>query len=442
MSSSSSTFDPTNNVTKMSSAPRTSREASCADDYDPNSMPVAKARELIRSLLAPMTATERVHVRSALGRVLAEDVVSPIAVPGYDNSAMDGYAVRFEDLRQDGDTLLRRVGESFAGKPWPGAIAAGECVRIFTGGVMPRGADTVVMQERAVEDAGAVRIAPGAAAKAGQNRRFAGEDLKAGQVVFRSGRRIHPAELGMIASLGIGEISVFRRLRVAFFSTGDELKSIGTPLKAGEIYDSNRYTLHGMLTRLDCEVIDMGVVEDVPEKLEHAFATAAAAADVVITSGGVSVGEADYVKQLLDKLGEVLFWKIAMKPGRPLAYGRIGGAHFFGLPGNPVSVMVTFYQFVRDALLILQGQRDVSPLPTFRVPLSAPIKKVPGRTEFQRGILTANADGAWSVRTTGDQGSGILSSMSQANCFIILGSDTGNVAAAELVEVQLLEGLV
>jgi len=442
MSCSSSTFDPTNNATTMSSAPRTLREASCADDYDPNSMPVAKARELIRSVLAPMTATERVHVRSALGRVLAEDVVSPIAVPGHDNSAMDGYAVRFEDLRQDRDTLLRRVGESFAGKPWPGAIAAGECVRIFTGGVMPRGADTVVMQERAVEDTSGVRIAPGAVAKAGQNRRFAGEDLKAGQVVFRSGQRIHPAELGMIASLGIGEIGVFRKLRVAFFSTGDELKSIGTPLKPGEIYDSNRYTLHGMLTRLDCDVIDMGVVEDVPEKLERAFATAAAAADVVITSGGVSVGEADYVKQLLDKLGEVLFWKIAMKPGRPLAYGRIGGAHFFGLPGNPVSVMVTFYQFVRDALLILQGQRDVAPLPTFRVPLSAPIKKVPGRTEFQRGILTANASGAWSVRTTGDQGSGILSSMSQANCFIILGSDTGNVAAAELVEVQLLEGLV
>jgi molybdopterin molybdotransferase len=442
MSCSSSTFDPTNNATTMSSAPRTLREASCADDYDPNSMPVAKARELIRSHLAPMTATERVHVRSALGRVLAEDVVSPIAVPGHDNSAMDGYAVRFEDLRQDGDTLLRRVGESFAGKPWPGAIAAGECVRIFTGGVMPRGADTVVMQERAVEDTSGVRIAPGAVAKAGQNRRFAGEDLKAGQDVFRSGQRIHPAELGMIASLGIGEIGVFRKLRVAFFSTGDELKSIGTPLAAGEIYDSNRYTLHGMLTRLDCDVIDMGVVEDVPDKLERAFATAAAAADVVITSGGVSVGEADYVKQLLDKLGEVLFWKIAMKPGRPLAYGRIGGAHFFGLPGNPVSVMVTFYQFVRDALLTLQGQRDVAPLPTFRVPLSAAIKKVPGRTEFQRGILTANADGAWSVRTTGDQGSGILSSMSQANCFIILGSDTGNVAAAELVEVQLLEGLV
>ena len=426
----------------MSSAPRTLREASCADDYDPNSMAVEKARELIRSFLTPMTAIERVHVRSALGRVLAQDIVSPIAVPGHDNSAMDGYAVRFQDLLPAGDTILRRVGESFAGKPWTGAIGAGECVRIFTGGVMPRGADSVVMQERAVEDASGVRIAPGALAKAGQNRRFAGEDLKAGQVVFRSGQRVHPAELGMIASLGIGEISVLRKLRVAFFSTGDELKSVGTPLGPGEIYDSNRYTLHGMLTRLDCDVIDMGVIEDVPEKLERAFATAAGAADVVITSGGVSVGEADYVKQLLDKLGEVLFWKIAMKPGRPLAYGKIGDAHFFGLPGNPVSVMVTFYQFVRDALLILQGQRDVSPLPTFKVSLSAPIKKVPGRTEFQRGILTADALGGWSARTTGDQGSGILSSMSQANCFIILGPDTGNVAAGEQVEVQLLQGLV
>jgi len=423
-------------------APRTLREASCADDYDPNSMPVAKARELIATFLAPVTAVERVPVRSALGRVLAADVISPIAVPGHDNSAMDGYAVRFADLKPDGETILRRVGESFAGKPWSGAIGERECVRIFTGGVMPQGADTVVMQERASEDAGGVHVAPGAVAKLGTNRRFAGEDLKAGQTVFRAGQRVRPAELGMIASLGIGEVSVYRKLRVAFFSTGDELKSIGTPLAAGEIYDSNRYTLHGMLTRLECEIVDMGVVEDVPEKLERAFASAAGAADVVITSGGVSVGEADYVKQLLGKLGEVLFWKIAMRPGRPLAYGKIGGAHFFGLPGNPVSVMVTFYEFVRDALLILQGQREIEPLPTFKVPLSAPIRKVPGRTEFQRGILAPDGAGGWTVRTTGDQGSGILSSMSQANCFIVLPTATGNVAAGELVDVQLLEGLI
>src|SRR5207249_4226712 len=245
-----------------------------------------------------------------------------------------------------------------------------------------------------------------------------------------------------MASLGIGEVSVYRKLRVAFFSTGDELRSIGTPLAEGEVYDSNRYTIYGMLTRLHCDVLDMGVVPDVPEALERAFTDAAAAADVVITSGGVSVGEADYVREQLNKLGEVLFWKIAMKPGRPLAYGRIGGAHFFGLPGNPVAVMVTFYEFVRDALFVLQGQRDIRPPPTFKVPLSAPIKKVPGRTEFQRGILAPDGAGGWSVRTTGDQGSGILSSMSQANCFIVLGSDTGNVAAGELVDVQLLEGLV
>ena len=423
-------------------APKTLGEASCADDYDPNSMPVAKARELIASILTPIGAVERVHVRNALGRVLAADIVSPIAVPGHDNSAMDGYAVRFADLKSEGETLLKRVGESFAGKPWLGTIAVGECVRIFTGGVMPQGADTVVMQERASEDAKGVHITQGAVRKAGENRRFAGEDLKSGQVVFRAGQRIRPAEQGMIASLGIGEVPVYRKLRVAFFSTGDELKSVGTPLAVGEIYDSNRYTLHGMLTRLGCEVIDMGVVEDAPEKLEHAFVTAADSADVVITSGGVSVGEADYVKKLLDKLGEVVFWKIAMKPGRPLAYGKVGNAHFFGLPGNPVSVMVTFYEFVRDALLILQGQREAAPLPMFKVALSAPIRKVPGRTEFQRGILSADGNGGWTVRTTGDQGSGILSSMSQANCFIVLESTIGNVAVGELVDVQLLEGLI
>jgi molybdopterin molybdotransferase len=423
-------------------APKTLREASCADDYDPNSMPVGKARELIATFLTPVGAVERVHVRNALGRVLAADIVSPIAVPGHDNSAMDGYAVRFADLKPEGETLLKRVGDSFAGKPWSGSIAVGECVRIFTGGVVPQGADTVVMQERASEDAKGVHIGAGAVRKAGENRRFAGEDLKSGQIVFRAGQRVHPAELGMIASLGIGEVSVYRRLRVAFFSTGDELKSIGTPLAAGEIYDSNRYTLHGMLTRLGCEVIDMGVVEDAPEKLESAFVTAADSSDVVITSGGVSVGEADFVKKLLDKLGEVVFWKIAMKPGRPLAYGKVRGAHFFGLPGNPVSVMVTFYEFVRDALLILQGQRTAAPLPMFKVPLSAPIRKVPGRTEFQRGILSPDSNGGWTVRTTGDQGSGILSSMSQANCFIVLESAVGNVAAGELVDVQLLEGLI
>jgi len=423
-------------------APQTLRELSCADDYDPNSMPVERARALIRQFLTPVGAIERVHIRQALDRVLAEDVVSPFAVPGHDNSAMDGWAVRFADLTPAAETALRRVGESFAGKPHLGAMGAGETVRIFTGGVMPQGADTVVMQERATEVSGGVKVHPGAVTAAGQNRRFAGEDLKAGQVVFSRGQPLRPAEIGMLASLGINEVSVYRRLRVAFFSTGDELRSIGTPLAEGQIYDSNRYTLFGMLSRLNCETLDMGVVPDVPELLEAAFATAAANADVVITSGGVSVGEADFVKDLLDRLGEVLFWKIAMKPGRPLAYGRIGSAQFFGLPGNPVSVMVTFYQFVRDALLVLQGHTDVAPQPMFKVRLAAPIRKAPGRTEFQRGILTLADDGTWVVRTTGDQGSGILSSMSRANCFIVLGTDVGNVAAGADVHVQLLEGLI
>jgi molybdopterin molybdotransferase len=420
---------------------RTLRDVSCADDYDPNSLPVERARALIREFLAPGTAVERVHLRAALGRVLAADVLSPIDVPGHDNSAMDGWAVRFADLDPAG-TTLRRVGESFAGKPFAGALGRGEAVRIFTGGVMPPGADTVVMQERASVTADGVRIAAGAVSRAGQNRRFAGEDVKRGTTVLRAGHPVRPAEIGVLASLGIAEATVYRRLRVAFFSTGDELRAIGETLGAGEVYDSNRYTLYGMLTRLGCDVLDMGVVPDVPQALEQAFVTSAGAADVVITSGGVSVGEADYVRDLLGKLGEVLFWKIATKPGRPPAYGRIGSAHFFGLPGNPVAVMVTFYNFVRDALLTLQGRSDVAPMPAFKATLANPIRKAPGRTEFQRGILTANGTGGYSVRTTGEQGSGILSSMAQANCFIVLPVDAGNLEPGTPVDVQVLEGLV
>ena len=291
------------NGTDSMNAPKTLREASCADDYDPNSMAVDKARAMIRQFLAPVTATERVAIRAALDRVLAQDVVSPIAVPGHDNSAMDGWAVRFADLRTDSETELKRVGDSFAGKPHGGPVGPGETVRIFTGGIMPAGTDSVVMQERATEIEGGVRIPAARWRKAGQNRRFAGEDLKQGQVVFEVGQPVRPAELGMLASLGINEVTVYRKLRVAFFSTGDELKSIGTPLAEGEIYDSNRYTLYGMLTRLNCDIVDMGVVPDVPEELERAFATAAANADVVITSGGVSVGEADFVRRAARQAG-------------------------------------------------------------------------------------------------------------------------------------------
>ena len=415
-------------------------QASCADDYDPNSMPVAKARAFIHQFLEPVRGTLRVPVRSALGRVLAEDVHSPVNVPSHRNSAMDGWAMRGADLKADGESTLQEIGASFAGKPFAGRVAAGQCVRIMTGGVVPEGADTVVMQERARASGKSVTFAAGQ--KTGQNVREAGEDLKAGSVALRRGRVVRPAELGLIASLGIGEVAVYRPLRVAFFSTGDELKSVGTTLGEGEIYDSNRYTLFGMLTRLGCEILDLGVVRDDPAALERAFRDAAANADVVITSGGVSVGEADFVKDMLAKLGEVVFWKIAMKPGRPLAYGKIGGAHFFGLPGNPVSVMATFYQFVRDALLVLMGAHPVEPVPTFMAPCSVKLRKAPGRTEFQRGILTRGADGALSVRPTGEQGSGILKSMSDANCFIILGDAVGNVEPGTPVEVQLLEGVV
>jgi molybdopterin molybdotransferase len=424
----------------MNEPVRDAHALSCADDYDPNSMPVAKAREVIARFLTPVTATERVAVRAALGRVLAEDVVSPLNVPAHDNSAMDGYAVRFADLKADGDVTLKMAGTSFAGAPYKGAIGNGQCVRIMTGGVVPQGADTIVMQEHVKAEGDKVKIGKGH--KKGQNLRKAGEDLALGQVALKPGLTLRPADTGLISSLGIGEVTVYRRLRVAFFSTGDELVSIGAQPKEGQIFDSNRYTLHGMLTRLGCEVMDMGVVRDDPQLLERAFGEAAASADVVITSGGVSVGEADFVKDLLNKLGEVVFWKIAMKPGRPLAYGKIGNAHFFGLPGNPVSVMVTFYQFVRDALLKLAGCDPVPAVPTFKVRCTSTLKKAPGRTEFQRGILSQDASGNWSVRVTGEQGSGILRSMSEANCFIILPTEQGNVLPGTLVEVQLLEGIV
>jgi molybdopterin molybdotransferase len=409
-------------------------------DYDPNSMPVDKARAYIRKFLTPITGVERLHVRAALGRVLAQDVLSTMNVPLNDNSAMDGYAVRFADLKPDAEVTLTVIGASFAGKPFTGVAGPGHAVRIMTGGVLPAGCDTVVMQERVMANGDRVTI-PGGQQKA-QNVRYAGDDIKQDAVVFERGQILRPAELGMIASLGIGEISVYRKLRVAFFSTGDELQAIGQPLGAGQLYDSNRYTIHGMLTRLGVEPIDMGTIRDDPAAVEAAFADAARAADVVITSGGVSVGEADFVKQILTRLGEVLFWKIAMKPGRPLAYGKIDGAHFFGLPGNPVSAMVTFYQFVREALLVMAGVPQPKPLPMLKVPCTSAIKKAPGRTEFQRGILEQQADGTWSVRVTGNQSSGILSSMSQANCFIVLPDHQGNTAPGALVDVQVLEGFV
>jgi len=409
---------------------------SCIDGYDPDALRVDKALAAIRACLVPVTETESVAIRDALGRVLAQDIVPRINVPGHDNSAMDGYAVRFADLKDD--TVLRQIGTAFAGKPFQGAVGAGECVRVMTGAVMPQGTDTVVVQEvcRAEQDA----ISIPAGQKSGQNVRAAGEDLKSGVAVLQPGHPVRAADLGLIASLGIANVKVMRRLRVAFFSTGDELVSIGTPLAQGQVYDSNRYTLHGMLAGLGVEIIDMGVVRDDPQKLEAAFAAAAAKADVIITTGGVSVGEADFVKQLMARLGEVLFWKIAMRPGRPMAFGRIGKAFLFGLPGNPVAVMVTFHQFVRSALLVLAGRKDSVEIPMLPAVSATAIRKIAGRTEYQRGVLFED-QGTRKVRTTGQQGSGVLRSMSEANCYIVLEHGRGKVEAGELVQVQLFEGL-
>ncbi len=416
------------------------RSASCADDYDPDSLPVDKARHYIRQFLAPVQAVECLPLRSTLGRVLAEDILSPHDVPNHDNSAMDGYALNADDLQPDGPTTLRIAGTAFAGQPFAGNRIPGECVRIMTGAVMPAGCDTVIMQEHVQAGDGVITFDSGV--RRGQNVRHAGEDLQRGQAALAAGHLVRPADLGMIASLGIGEVRVYRKLRVAFFSTGDELASIGQALDAGQVYDSNRYTLYGMLARLGVEIIDMGVVRDDPVLLENALRDAAACADVILTSGGVSVGEADYMKQLLNELGQVVFWKIAMKPGRPLAFGKIGNAHYFGLPGNPVAVMVTFYQFVRDAMLVLMGQPAPAPLPTLPAICTEPLKKVQGRTEFQRGTLFPDQDGTWKVRPIGNQSSGVLRSMSEANCFIVLPMDCGNVSAGAGVQVQLLEGLV
>jgi molybdopterin molybdotransferase len=412
---------------------------SCMDGYDPEALPVEHARAAIRSFLSPVGANERVAVRASLGRVLGEDIVAGVNVPAHDNSAMDGWAVRGADVRPDAETTLRAVGSAFAGRAFDGVVARGECARVMTGAVMPAGTDTVVVQEVVRVEDGRVVIPPGQ--KPGQNRRLAGEDLALGHVVLRAGQPVRPAELGLLASLGLAEVAVRRKLRVAFFSTGDELASVGRALAEGEVSDSNRYTIWGMLARLGVDVIDMGVVRDDPAALERAFKQAAATADAIVSSGGVSVGEADFTRDLLAKLGEVLFWKIAMRPGRPMAFGRIEAAYFFGLPGNPVALMVTFYALVRDALLALAGRTDDYAPPVVRVPCASALRKKPGRTEFQRGVLTRAPDGHWTVRVTAGQGSGVLRSMSEANCFIVLEHERSDVNAGDLVSVQLFEGL-
>jgi molybdopterin molybdotransferase len=413
-------------------------DPSCQDDFDPAALTVPEALDRIRVAIVPLADRERLLIRAALDRVLANDVRSEIDVPPGTNSAMDGYAVRAADIPKDGTRELRVVGTAWAGRPLRERITSGTAARIMTGALLPEGADTVVIQERAESSDGMVRIGPGT--HRGDNVRAAGEDIRRGDTVLTRGRRLSPADVGLIASLGIGEVDVIRRPRVAFFSTGDELRSIGERAGPGEIYDSNRYTLFGMLTRLGVELVDLGVVRDTREAVEQALRRAAEA-DAVITSGGVSVGEADFVTETLRRLGRVEFWKVAMKPGRPLAFGTVDKAWFFGLPGNPVSVMVTFYQFVRPALRRLCGE-IAGEDPRFSVVCQSKLKKRPGRVEYQRGVLEREASGRLVVRKTGAQGSGILSSMTQANCFIILPIESTGVEPGSLVEVQPFFGIV
>ncbi len=412
--------------------------------YDPNALPADAVDEFLSRLVEPLTQTERVGLFDALNRVLAADLIAPLNVPPHDNSAMDGYAFAGSQLQAGQDLRLRVVGTAYAGAAWQGEVGPGQCVKIMTGAVMPAGLDTVVPVEFTRSEGETVTL-PAGCVQPGDNRRLLGEDLMAGQPALLAGSRLGPAALGLIASLGLAEVAVWRRPKVAFFSTGDEILSLGQAPREGAVYDSNRYTLFGLLTRLGVEPIDLGSVKDDPASLEAAFRRAAAQADVVISSGGVSVGEADHTKAIMKQLGDVAFWRIAMRPGRPMAVGRLQqegrSALLFGLPGNPVAVMVTFLAFVRPALLRLMGARQAQPL---RVPALSQeaVRKKPGRTEFQRGIASRALDGSLQVRSTGSQGSGVLRSMAEANCLIRLDHEQGKVAIGDRVELLLFDGLI
>ncbi|MEZ2351279.1 gephyrin-like molybdotransferase Glp [Caballeronia sp. RCC_10] len=425
----------------------------CVAHYDPNALPVEAAQEIVRQWALPLAhdgRVERVSLFDALDRVLAEDVISPIDVPAFDNSAMDGYAFSGAALASARKTVeLSVAGAALAGQPFTAQPTDGQCVRIMTGALMPPGCDTVIQQELVTREGDSIRFAA-AAVRAGQNRRLSGEDLARGKPALRAGRVVRASDLGLLASLGIADVAVKKRVVVAFFSTGDELRSVGEPLTPGSLYDSNRYTLFAMLRRLGVETVDLGIVRDDRASLESALRRATEAADVVISSGGVSVGDADFTRELMNSLGDVAFWKIAMRPGRPLAFGRLWSgeragagkpALFFGLPGNPVAVMATFYFIVREALLAMSGATQQT-LTTIRARSDEPLKKRSGRTEFQRGIATRDDAGLWRVVTTGPQGSGVLSSMSEANCFIVLEHDRADVAAGDEVNIVPFDGLI
>ncbi len=438
--------------------------------YDPQALKSDTVNTFLSKLVEPVTEVEHVTVFQALGRVLAHDVISPISVPPHDNSAMDGFAFDGAQLQSNTALTLKVVGTALAGKAWRGQVQPGECVKIMTGAIMPSGLDTVVPQEFVTLDTAGdtTRVTlPANLLTAGDNRRCLGEDLMQGRPALQKGELLTPAALGLVASLGIEKVSVLRKLRVAYFSTGDEILSLGDAPREGAVFDSNRYTVFGLLTRLGCDIVDLGVVRDDPALLEAAFTRAALCSDAIITSGGVSVGEADYTKAMMKKLGDVAFWKIAMRPGRPMAVGHLlraklapspyeisassytkdsesnpsGSAILFGLPGNPVAVMVTFLAFVRPALLQMMGCTASAP-PLLKARSAEAIRKKAGRTEYQRGTVSTLPDGSLQVKTTGNQGSGVLSSMVQANGLIVLHHGQGNVAAGDAVDVMMFDGVI
>jgi molybdopterin molybdotransferase len=418
--------------------------------YDPQALTANAVLDFLQRLVTPVPESTELQLFDALGKVLSADVISPMDVPPHDNSAMDGYAFDGSQLQADVPLTLKVVGTALAGKAWVGMAGTGDCVKIMTGAIMPAGFDTVVPQEIVTPLTGEAEfiVIPPGLLKIGDNRRLRGEDLAQGRPALLKGQVITPARLGLAASLGLPSLPCWRPLRVAYFSTGDEILSLGEPPREGAVYDSNRYTTFGLLKRLGCDVMDMGVVKDDPALLEAAFRSAAAQADAIITSGGVSVGEADYTKAMMKKLGDVAFWRIAMRPGRPMAVGRITaesnqktGAVLFGLPGNPVAVMVTFLAFVRPALLQMMGCTD-SPAPLLKAHSQEPMRKKSGRTEYQRGWVSTAADGSLQVRTTGNQGSGVLSSMAEANGLIMLHHDQGNVAVGDLLDVMMFDGAI
>ncbi|TON03699.1 bifunctional molybdopterin-guanine dinucleotide biosynthesis adaptor protein MobB/molybdopterin molybdotransferase MoeA [Vibrio parahaemolyticus] len=413
------------------------KDAACCDTLSPAFLSVVQGQEKILSLVNTVSGIEACKIENAYGRVLAEHIISPVNVPQYTNSAMDGYAIRSDDVNRDSYQV---VAEVMAGHAYDQPLEVGQAVKIMTGAPTPRNGDTVVMREQASQEGDKVTF-NGSNIKAGQNVRQAGEDLAIGSDVFTAGTRLASPEMGMIASLGFGEANVFRKLKVAVFSTGDEVQAPGTEQKANSIYDSNRFTIMGMLEKLGCEILDFGILEDNEQLMIEALENASAQADVVMTSGGVSVGDADYIKLALDKLGQIDFWRINMRPGRPLAFGQINNKPFFGLPGNPVAVMVSFINFVEPALRKMQGEQGWKPLKVNAI-ATENLRSRQGRTEFSRGIYELDDSGRLTVRTTGKQGSGILRSMSEANCLIEISPAIDTVKAGESVTIIPLQGRI